>query len=869
MASAVRGPGRELQPMAMAPQAPAERHLVDLGHDLTSHGATLQRMPGGRVVLAVRSPVTFREASNSSRSVHFSHYFSWLGKLREFLVAPVFEPLVESFSTGEWGMVTNSAQVDVCGEARTGDVIEGRVWVEDVSGPASSTVEMGFEWRKALPGGDLPLIATGKMSSTWVAVQGPGLVEVRPFPEFARRFLEKLFPGRGACDAAQARDPALRRAVLGRELYRAPPGPASAASLLREQVFETSLEDANLVGNLYFADYYAWQGRLRDRFFHELAQKAGGAAAAKGEPRCTFCKVEHLQEAMPFDDVQVKMHLRAVHERGVRLIFDYFGVGPEGQRRKLGHGEQEVAWFAPMGGGEWGPSELPSALRASLIPEAAKRPRRTGAREDRHDVVVVGAGVGGLAAGALLAQRGRKVVVVEQHDQPGGFCTSWQRVIRSGRGGEPPLRFVFDAGVQDVLGVSPGGNVHRLLEELGVARSIEWRRVSHEYIQAGLQLKVPGSLAAFREELAARFPSERAGLAALFAEIDACNRAIYRPAGAQANGGSALARWSDTPFAAMVKTFVRDERLLHLVSILSHYICDDPKAVSALSMCPVFAYYSQGGFYPLGGSQGFSDALASALKMHGGELRLRTRVARILVEQGRACGVQLADGSAIEADRVVVNADVQRTFLELVGREHLDPRFARRIEGLRTSCSAFLVLLGLDIIPEVEPLTVVLAEDGAATLVGTLSKIDPSLATPGYSRVQLSALIPSAEAKSWERGAPSYANRKRQFGDTLIQAAERAIPELRKHIVFREEASPATFARYTGATHGAVYGLDIEEWRPSIQAPIRNLFLVGAGVAPRPGLEDAVRSALKVADAVCRSEEERSAGESLELSSGA
>jgi enediyne polyketide synthase len=867
MASEVLAPEHELQPMPL--RAAAERRVPDLDHDLTSHGATLQRTPSGRVVLAVRSPVTFREAANSSRTVHFSHYFSWLGKLREFIVAPVFEPLVERFSTGEWGMVTNSAQVEICGEARTGDVIEGRVWVEDVSGPASSTVEMGFEWRKALPGGGLPLIATGKMSSTWVAVQGPGVVEVRPFPEFARCFLEKLLLRRGDSGAEQGRHSTPRRAELGRELYRAPPGPVSAASLLREQVFETSLEDANLVGNLYFANYYAWQGRLRDRFFHELARKAGGAAAVKGEPRCTFCKVEHLQEAMPFEEVQVKMHLRAVHERGVRLAFDYFGLGPEGHRRKLGHGEHEVAWFEPISGGEWVPSALPSALRASLVPEAAKRPTRTGAREDRHGVVVVGAGVGGLAAGALLAQRGRRVVVVEQHDQPGGFCTSWQRVIGSGRGGDPRLRFVFDAGVQDVLGVSPGGNVHRLLEELGVAKSIEWRRVSHEYIQAGLQLKVPRSLAAFREELAARFPSERAGLAALFAEIDACNRAIYRPAGAQANGSSALARWSDTPFAAMVKTYVRDERLLHLVSILSHYICDDPKAVSALSMCPVFAYYSQGGFYPLGGSQGFSDALASALEMHGGELRLRTRVARILVEQGRARGVQLADGSAIEADRVVVNADVQRTFLELVGREHLDPRFARRIEGLRTSCSAFLVLLGLDIVPEVEPLTVVLAEDGAATLVGTLSKIDPSLATPGYSRVQLSALIPSAEAKSWERGAPGYANRKRQFGDALIQTAERAIPELRKHIVFREEASPATFARYTGATHGAVYGLDIEEWRPSIQAPIRNLFLVGAGVAPRPGLEDAVRSALKVADAVCRSEEERSAGESLELSSGA
>ena len=828
----------------------------NLGLDLSAHRATIERASDGRPILAVRFPITFREAANPSRTVHFTHYFSWLGRLRELLVAPVFGQLSDLFSTGEWGMVTNAAETIIGGEAGLGDVIEGRVWVDDVSGPDLSTVTMLFDWRKLRPTAEPELIATSTMTTTWVALPSPGIVKVEPFPQFARTFLQKLLPrGAGARASRSSRD-APRAVDLGRELYCVPPGPAQAASLLREQIFETTLEDANLVGNIYFANYYAWQGRVRDQFLHDwlLKQSAKGGVKeglVKGELRCASCKIDHLQEAMPFDRIVVRMHLKTVFERGARLAFDSFHLAPNGHRRKLGHGEQEVAWFEPDAGGPWKVAELPSALRASLVPEPVRLPKKDSTKGDPHDVIIVGAGVGGLAAGALLAKRGRRVVIIEQHDKPGGFCTSWVRTVRNRTtgGSGPPLRFVLDAGVQDVLGLHPGGHVHRLLHELGLADEIEWRRVAHEYIQPGMRLKVPQNPEAFREALATRFPDERAGLSALFAEIDACNGAIYRQE-VPARSKSALARWANTSFATMVKTYVRDERLRHLLSVLTHYVGDDPSALNALSMCPVLAYYHHGGYYPRGGSQVFSDALVSALQKNGGELRLRTAASRIIVEQGRARGVQLADGSVLRADHVIANADVRRTFLGLVGREHLEEHFAQRLERLRLSCSAFMVFLGLDMIPDVEPLTAVLAEDGAATLVSTLSKLDPSLAPPGHSRVILSALIPNARAGEWNRGAPGYQARKRQFGDDLIRIAKQAIPDLEEHIVFRECASPATFARYAWTTDGAVYGPDVAEWHPSFKTPIRNLLIVGAGVAPRPGIEDAVRTALRVTDAL-------------------
>ena len=94
-------------------------------------------------------------------------------------------------------------------------------------------------------------------------------------------------------------------------------------------------------------------------------------------------------------------------------------------------------------------------------------------------------------------------------------------------------------------------------------------------------------------------------------------------------------------------------------------------------MVPLFGYYFHGGYYPAGGSGRLADALVEAIEARGGEVRLKTRVARILVEEGRAAGVELADGTRVAASAVVANADLKRTFLELVERAICRGIFAR------------------------------------------------------------------------------------------------------------------------------------------------------------------------------------------------
>jgi phytoene dehydrogenase-like protein/uncharacterized membrane protein len=484
------------------------------------------------------------------------------------------------------------------------------------------------------------------------------------------------------------------------------------------------------------------------------------------------------------------------------------------------------------------------------------------AGETEHDVIVVGAGIGGLTAAALLARRGLKVLVAEQHHRPGGFCTSWERpVLWNGE----RLRYVFDAGVHDVSGLGPRGPVTNLLRRLEINDRLEWRRVGHEYVLPGLRLKVPGTAEGLVEAMQARFPAEREAVAAFFAEMEGVYRDLY--ADVERTGGvpcpprtpeEMLAyprthpyafRWMDIPYMVMLERFFQDASLKRFLLLLTGYLSDRPETLTAAQMAPLFGYYFDGGYYPVGGSQALADALAEVIEVHGGRVLLRAPVERILIEGGRAAGVILAEGQIYRAGAVISNADARKTFLKLVGREHLPPDFVRRIEGLEFSTSAFAVFLGVDFVPELEPVTLVHTEDGRGLGIMTPSRVDPGLAPPEHAAITLLTLVPRVEAKTWDRRAPDYARRKREFGDALVALAERVLPGLREHIVFREEASPATFARYAWTTGGAIYG-PAGRWRPAAKSPVERLYLAGAGVFPGAGIEAVVISGTLAADAV-------------------
>jgi phytoene dehydrogenase-like protein len=480
--------------------------------------------------------------------------------------------------------------------------------------------------------------------------------------------------------------------------------------------------------------------------------------------------------------------------------------------------------------------------------------------ENEYDVVIVGSGIGGLSCGALLAKRGLKVLIAEQHYLAGGYCTSFPRKGHS----------AFDAGVHDISGLGPKGPVRCLLRELGIERTLDFKRVTSEYIFQNIRFQVPHDWKDFTNLLSRHFPAEKENISAFFAEMKGIYGDIYRDIDTR-NGvvgppGTVeemmrypsthkfVFRWLGKSYLEMLDKYFSDNGLKEILCALTGYLTDNPRNLQAFSMAPIFGYYFDGGYYPKGGSQALADALVSVIIGNGGTILLNRRVSRILVKDGAAYGISVestrpreAQIDEYKAGIVLSNADIKQTFLQLIEPRNLSVDFLKRVQNIEPSTSAFMVFLSLDYDPSLAPLTFYAADAGAGIGIAVPSKLDPDLAAPGGSAMTIVTLIPHSEATKWVRDAPDYKVRKDQFMEQLIDIAVRVVPDLRSHIVYKEAGTPATFLRYTMSSDGAIYGPKLGQSLP-FKAPIRNLYLVGSGTFPGAGIEAVVISALIAAN---------------------
>lgn len=273
------------------------------------------------------------------------------------------------------------------------------------------------------------------------------------------------------------------------------------------------------------------------------------------------------------------------------------------------------------------------------------------------DTVVVGSGIGGLTAAALLSELGRRVLVLEQHYVPGGFTHEFHR-----------QGYNWDVGVHAIGEVTRHTTSGRLLERL-TDGGLHWSSLGPVYEEFhfpdGMRVDFPDDPQRFRANLVDAFPDEASVIDAYLALVRRAARAMrghfltkILPARGAWWQERLLAR-SARPWLARTVNEVLDElgaspRLRAVLTAQWGYYGTPPEEAAFAIQALVTKHFLHGAYYPVGGSQEIARCLTRKIARAGGWTRIRAEVAEIVVEGGRARGARLADGEVVRADDVIV-----------------------------------------------------------------------------------------------------------------------------------------------------------------------------------------------------------------------
>ncbi|MGD1897276.1 MAG: phytoene desaturase family protein [Phormidesmis sp.] len=489
------------------------------------------------------------------------------------------------------------------------------------------------------------------------------------------------------------------------------------------------------------------------------------------------------------------------------------------------------------------------------------------------DVVIIGSGLGGLVAGALLARYGRRVIVCESHSLPGGAAHAFSRTHQG-------KTFTFDSGPSFFCGLGEAGSANPISQVLAVLEesieAIPYEPFGYyhfpegtlpvygdsEKYQQAVEAFCPGGatqLAALEERLLKIYaPLKTIPTLALRADLKLLPLLLKQYSGAIAKLIPVLRDLARSMGEVMAPYITSDwlRRLLDLECfLLSGMTCDETVAPE---MAFMFGERAQSVIdYPIGGSGALVDALVRGLRKWGGELKLGAHVQKILTRKGCATGVCLKNGTEITAPIVISNATIWDTYSHLLDPSALPASY--RDQKLETpAVDSFMHLHlgiradGLQNVPihhvVVHNSDLPVTTPGNTCMVSIPTVLDPQQAPEGYYTVHAYPLEPF---EGWKKDK-QYEQKKREKAETLFKAVERVIPDVRDRVELELIGTPLTHSRFLRRYQGT-YGpaIKAKEGRfPSGKTPVKGLYLVGDSTLPGIGVPAVAASAILCANSL-------------------
>jgi phytoene dehydrogenase-like protein len=509
-----------------------------------------------------------------------------------------------------------------------------------------------------------------------------------------------------------------------------------------------------------------------------------------------------------------------------------------------------------------------------------------------YDVVVIGAGIGGLTAAAMLSRIGYSVVVLDSASQAGGYLSGFQR-----------KQFRFDTAVHWLNQCNPGGMVHTVFETIGsdYPRVTTQKRIKrycgdhHDYLLTG----DPDEL---KKQWQAEFPEDKNGIERFFKDA--------RQLGEQ------MTKWGNNVRAS--ETYRLSEKLQSLLTTirfilpfikhvrfsgeeglkkglrryfknekLQDVFCTEPDLLSCL--IPIgWAYFGDFQNPPQGGGQAFPEWLEYAIKFFGNDIFLNSKVTRILLDGKTARGVEIdCRGTKYEVSShyVIAACDVETLYEKMLPPEVVPEKFKKKLHEAILYGSSLTVSIALDCKPSdlgfneemvnLSMQNISLKEQSggdpakAEVIILAPSFRDATMAPEGHGTITIFMPAEIGQHNFWNadinaeggfvRGN-AYEKLKEETAELLIRRVEEKIaPGLRSHVLFYNVATPITHLRYTGNRNGTIMGArpgkeNMQAGVAHYRTPIKNLLLGGHWAELGGGIPIAVKAGFNAALLICKDE---------------
>ncbi len=486
------------------------------------------------------------------------------------------------------------------------------------------------------------------------------------------------------------------------------------------------------------------------------------------------------------------------------------------------------------------------------------------------DYVVIGSGIGGMAAAAMLSKLGRRVLVFEQHNIPGGFTQMFKR---------PGYR--WDVGVHIVGEMSQASYPGRLLNTLTDGR-LQWEPLGDIYDEFnfpdGFTIQLPNSADGFRETLVDYFPAERGAIDEYLTLTRAAARSAAKLLQVRAmprilsSGGRKKATAAAEPHinattADVLASLTDDPRLRAVLSAQWGYYGATPARSSFAMHALMVRHFLRGAYYPVGGASSIAPALLTTVADGGGWTAVRRTVEEIVLRRGNVAAVRLKDGSEIATKRIVSAAGAIPTsnLLESglpgdtmpyreAGPAHVSLYLGFKGEitahGAERHCQWYYDSWDMEVAGwDVSPARVA---GPAPVLFCSFPSLKDPIHDPGPELRNTGEAITFVPWDSfsqwsdthWKKRGPSYDAFKESLTSTLLEQYLTRYPRLAPLVDHVEMSTPLSTNHFAASARGSIYGLGTapERFGDQSLAPrnaIKGLYLGGAD-ASAPGIAGAL-----------------------------